>query len=195
LLHETPFVECILAPRFEPDSLALLQKKKNRRLLEVGDLAIPPESEFEYRPITGGTLAQTPDRRDVHRDELNVVTKVAPGDSQIAELLFAFKIVKHIKSNAVVICKNRIAVGVGPGQTSRVESSIIAVRKAGERARGAVAGSDAFFPMPDGLEVLAEAGVTAVIQPGGSKGDPDVIAAADKHGVAMVFTGIRHFKH
>jgi len=195
LLHETPFVECILAPKFEPDSLELLAKKKNRRLLELGDIAIPPESEYECRHITGGILAQTPDRHNVKREELKVATKITPTDAQVDELLFAFRIVKHIKSNAIVICRDRTAVGVGPGQTSRVESSIIAVRKAGDRAKGAVAASDAFFPMPDGLEVLGEAGVTAVIQPGGSKGDPDVIAAADRLGMAMVFTGIRHFKH
>jgi phosphoribosylaminoimidazolecarboxamide formyltransferase/IMP cyclohydrolase len=195
LLHETPFVECIVAPGFESDSLELLAKKKNRRLLEVGDIVIPPETEYEFRHITGGVLAQTPDRHNFGRADFKVATRIAPNDKQIDELLFAFKIVKHIKSNAIVICKDRTTVGVGPGQTSRVESSVIAVRKAGERARGAVAGSDAFFPMPDGLEVLAEAGVTAVIQPGGSKGDPDVIAAADKHGLAMIFTGIRHFKH
>ena len=195
LLHETPFVECILAPVYEPESLALLQKKKNRRLLDVGELVDLPENEYEYRPIIGGLLAQTRDRFDVNRENLEVVTKVAPTNAQIDELLFAFKIVKHIKSNAIVICKDRTTVGVGPGQTSRVESSVIAVRKAGERAKGAVAGSDAFFPMPDGLEVLARAGVVAVIQPGGSKADPDVIAAADRLGVAMVFTGIRHFRH
>jgi phosphoribosylaminoimidazolecarboxamide formyltransferase/IMP cyclohydrolase len=195
LLHETPFVECILAPGFESESLELLAKKKNRRLLEVGELSRSPESSLEYRPITGGTLAQTPDRFDVKKENLKVVTKIAPTDEQIDELLFAFKIVKHVKSNAVIICKDRTAIGVGAGQTSRVESSTIAVRKAGERARGAVAGSDAFFPMPDGLEVLAEAGVVALIQPGGSKQDPNVIAAADRLGVATVFTGIRHFKH
>jgi phosphoribosylaminoimidazolecarboxamide formyltransferase/IMP cyclohydrolase len=195
LLHETPFVECILAPGFEPESLELLAKKKNRRLLDVGKLSRSPENSLEYRPITGGTLAQTPDRFDVKKENLQVVTKVVPTDQQIDELLFAFRIVKHIKSNAIVICKDRTAIGVGPGQTSRVESSIIAVRKAGERARGAVAASDAFFPMPDGLEALAEAGIVAVIQPGGSKQDPNVIAAADRLGVAMVFTGIRHFKH
>jgi phosphoribosylaminoimidazolecarboxamide formyltransferase/IMP cyclohydrolase len=195
LLHETPFVECILAPGYEPDSLALLQKKKNRRLLDVGPLVDLPESEHEYRPIIGGMMAQTRDRHDVARENLHVVTEVAPTAAQVDELLFAFKIVKHIKSNAIVICSDRTTVGVGPGQTSRVESSVIAVRKAGERARGAVAGSDAFFPMPDGLEVLAQAGVVAVIQPGGSKADPDVIAAADKLGVAMVFTGTRHFRH
>jgi phosphoribosylaminoimidazolecarboxamide formyltransferase/IMP cyclohydrolase len=195
LLHETPFVECIVAPRFAPDSLELLQKKKNRRLLEIGDLMIPAANELELRFIAGGMLAQTSDRYEIRAEELRVVTRIAPTEIQIVELLFAFKIVKHIKSNAIVICKDRTTVGVGPGQTSRVESSVIAVRKAGERAKGAVAASDAFFPMPDGLEVLAEAGVKAVIQPGGSKGDPDVIAAADKFGIAMVFTGIRHFKH
>jgi phosphoribosylaminoimidazolecarboxamide formyltransferase/IMP cyclohydrolase len=195
LLHETQFVECILAPRFEPESLELLAKKKNRRLLEVGDLLIPPESEFEFRHVTGGALAQTPDRYRIRHEDLKVVTRVAPSDEQIDELLFAFRIVKHIKSNAIVICRDRTTVGIGPGQTSRVESSVIAVRKAGEKTRGAVAASDAFFPMPDGLEALADAGVTAVIQPGGSKGDPDVIAAADKRGLTMVFTGIRHFKH
>jgi phosphoribosylaminoimidazolecarboxamide formyltransferase / IMP cyclohydrolase len=195
LLNETPFVECIVAPEFAPDSLELLQKKKNRRLLAVGKLLAPPESQFELRPIAGGTLAQTPDRFDISRENMQVVTKIAPTEAQLGELLFAFKIVKHIKSNAIVICKDRTTIGVGPGQTSRVESSEIAVRKAGENAKGAVAGSDAFFPMPDGLETLAEAGVAAVIQPGGSKGDPDVIAAADRYGIAMVITGIRHFKH
>ncbi len=195
LLHETPFVECILAPGFEPESLALLAKKKNRRLLDVGELSRSPENSLEYRPITGGTLAQTPDRFDAKKENLRIVTKVAPTVQQIDELLFAFRIVKHIKSNAIVICKDRTAIGVGPGQTSRVESSMIAVRNAGERAWGAVAASDAFFPMPDGLEALAEAGVVAVIQPGGSKQDPIVIEAADRLGVAMVFTGIRHFKH
>jgi phosphoribosylaminoimidazolecarboxamide formyltransferase / IMP cyclohydrolase len=195
LLHETPFVECILAPGFDPDSLELLSKKKNRRLLDVGAFSRLPENSLDYRPITGGTLAQTPDRFDIKRDDLKVVTKVSPTDAQFEELLFAFRIVKHIKSNAIVICKDKTAVGVGPGQTSRVESSLIALRKAGERARGAVAGSDAFFPMPDGLEVLAKSGVVAVIQPGGSKQDPDVIATADRLGIAMVLTGIRHFKH
>jgi phosphoribosylaminoimidazolecarboxamide formyltransferase / IMP cyclohydrolase len=195
LLNDTQFVECIVAPDFTPDSLELLQKKKNRRLLAVGNLMAPPESDFELRPIAGGTLAQTPDRFDVARENLQVVTKAAPTEAQIAELLFAYKIVKHIKSNAIVICKDRTTIGVGPGQTSRVESAVIAVRKAGDKVKGAVAGSDAFFPMPDGLETLAQAGVVAVAQPGGSKGDTDVIAAADRFGIAMVMTGVRHFKH
>jgi phosphoribosylaminoimidazolecarboxamide formyltransferase/IMP cyclohydrolase len=195
LLHETPFVECILAPGFDGESLELLRTKKNRRLVDIGSLKRTPQDSPEFRPITGGLLAQTPDRKQPNREELRFVTRNLPTDEQMNELLFAFRIVRHIKSNAIVICKDRATVGVGPGQTSRVDSSIIAVRKAGERARDAVAASDAFFPMPDGLEVLAEAGVKAVIQPGGSKKDPDVIEAADRLDVAMVLTGVRHFKH
>ncbi len=195
LLHETAFVECILAPGFDPDSLALLKTKKNRRLLDIGDLKPSPAESFDYRPIAGGLLAQTPDRKDITCDDLQFVTIKKPSDHQIDELLFAFKMVKHIKSNAIVICKDFTTIGVGPGQTSRVESSGIAVRKAGDKAKGAVAASDAFFPMPDGLEVLANAGVVAVIQPGGCKQDPEVIKAADQAGVAMVLTGVRHFKH
>ena len=195
LLHETPFVECILAPGFSDDSLELLRKKKNRRLLDIGAIKRPGIEEVEARPIAGGILCQTPDRRELTKDDLRVVTRANPTDDQISELLFANKIVKHVKSNAIVICKDHATVGVGPGQTSRVESSIIAIRKGGDRVKGAVAASDAFFPMPDGLEVLAEAGVTAVIQPGGSKKDPEVIEAADRLDIAMVLTGVRHFKH
>jgi len=195
LLHETPFIECILAPGFDDDSLELLRKKKDRRLLDIGDISRPDESEFEYKPISGGILAQSPDRKKVQVDDLQVATDKNPTDGEIKELLFSFKIVKHIKSNAIVICKNQAIVGVGAGQTSRVDSSIIAIRKAGDRAKGAVAASDAFFPMPDGLEVLADAGVTSVIQPGGSKKDPDVIEAANRLNISMALTGIRHFKH
>jgi phosphoribosylaminoimidazolecarboxamide formyltransferase/IMP cyclohydrolase len=195
LLHDTPFIECILAPGFDDNALELLRKKKNRRLFEVGELDKAPDDYYEYRPLAGGLLAQSPDRAITVKDELQFVTEKRPTDDEIDELLFAFKIVKHIKSNAIVICKDRATVGVGAGQTSRVDSSIIAVRKAGERTKGAVAASDAFFPMPDGLETLADAGVTAVIQPGGSKKDQEVIDAANQKGIAMVLTGIRHFKH
>jgi phosphoribosylaminoimidazolecarboxamide formyltransferase/IMP cyclohydrolase len=195
LLHETPFIECILAPGFEDDSLELLRKKKNRRLLDVGELVRAPESSFEIRPLSGGLLAQSPDRYEIDRDDIRIVTDKRPSENEIGELLFAFKIVKHIKSNAIVTCRDYATVGVGAGQTSRVDSSYIAIKKAGDRARGSVAASDAFFPMPDGLEVLAEAGVTAIIQPGGSKKDPEVIEAANRLGVSMILTGIRHFKH
>jgi phosphoribosylaminoimidazolecarboxamide formyltransferase/IMP cyclohydrolase len=195
LLHETHFIECILAPDYDPEALELLKRKKQRRLVAVGDLKPPSNLSPEIRVISGGALVQDRDNYDIKPEDLKTVTKTKPDSQQIADLLFGFKLIKHIKSNAILICKDGATAGIGPGQTSRVDSSLIAVRKAGERAKGAVAASDAFFPMPDGLEVLAEAGVKAVIQPGGSKGDPEVIAAADKHGVAMVFTGIRHFKH
>ena len=195
LLHETHFIECILAPAYEPGALELLKKKKQRRLVAVGELQPPSHSYPEVRRIFGGALVQTRDTVSVSEDDLKTVTKKAPDHRQLSDLLFAFKMVKHVKSNAVIICKNGATVGIGPGQTSRVDASIMAVRKAGDRSRDAVAASDAFFPMPDGLEVLAEAGVRAIIQPGGSKADPDVIAAADRFDIAMVFTGLRHFKH
>jgi len=195
LIHETEFIECVLAPDYEPEALELMKKKKTRRLLAVGQLQPPSEDDLEYRMISGGALAQTRDRKIVQAGDLSIVTKAKPTQAQIEDMLFAFQVVKHVKSNAALICKDGAAVGIGPGQTSRVDASLIAVRKAGHRAKDAVAASDAFFPMPDGLEVLAEAGVRAVIQPGGSKADPEIIAAADRLGVAMVFTGIRHFRH
>jgi phosphoribosylaminoimidazolecarboxamide formyltransferase/IMP cyclohydrolase len=195
LLHETHFIECIVAPDYEPEAVELMKKKKARRLVAVGELGSPPENSLEMRRLLGGVLMQTRDKAEIKPEDLKVVTKTPPTDEQVIDLLFGFKMIKHVKSNAILICKNKATVGIGMGQTSRVDSSLIAVRKAGDRAKGAVAASDAFFPMPDGLEVLADAGVKAVIQPGGSKGDQDVIAAADKAGIAMVFTGIRHFKH
>jgi phosphoribosylaminoimidazolecarboxamide formyltransferase/IMP cyclohydrolase len=194
-LDDTPFIECILAPGYDDSSLELLKKKKNRRLLDIGEIQRGPGTDFEFRPIAGGILAQSADLKDVTTSDLEIVTEVKPTENQIKELLFAFKIVKHIKSNAIVICKDLATIGVGAGQTSRVDSSIIAVRKSGDRIEDSVAASDAFFPMPDGLETLAEAGVKAVIQPGGSKKDPDVIEAANRLGIAMVLTGVRHFKH
>jgi len=195
LIHDTEFIECVLAPEFSPEALDLMKKKKTRRLVAVGQLKPPPDGYFEMRSLLGGALVQTRDNREIKAQDLRLVTVAQPTSSEIEDLLFGFKLVKHVKSNAVLICRDGAAVGIGPGQTSRVDASIIAVRKAGDRAKGAVAASDAFFPMPDGLEVLANAGVRAVIQPGGSKGDPEVIAAADRLGVAMVFTGIRHFRH
>ncbi len=196
LLHDTPFVECILAPRYAPDALELLMKKKTRRLLALPDMLNGRLSnQLVYRFILGGLLAQTADEAITDEPSLQVVTKRAPTPAEIRSLLFAWTIVKHAKSNAIVLAKDNATVGIGMGQTSRVDSSFIAVKRAGERAKGAVCASDAFFPMPDGLELPANAGVTAFIQPGGSKGDPEVIAAADRLGVAMVFTGVRHFKH
>jgi phosphoribosylaminoimidazolecarboxamide formyltransferase/IMP cyclohydrolase len=196
LLHETEFVECVLAPSYSSEALELLKKKKARRLLALPSISIRPQPEqLQMRPIRGGLLVQTEDRGQVAPSDLKVVTKRAPSPSELQSLLFAWKVVKHTKSNAIVIAKGSATVGIGMGQTSRVDSSFMAVKRAGERAKGSVLASDAFFPMPDGVEVATAAGVMAIIQPGGSKGDDEAIAAADRAGVAMVFTGIRHFKH
>jgi len=195
-LHETPFVECVIAPSFSKDVLELLSKKKARRLLSLPEIAKGKvKGLHNYRFIQGGLLVQSADDAEVRANDLKIVTKTAPSKKEIVDLLFAFKVVKHTKSNAIVIAKNGATVGIGMGQTSRVDASFMAVKRAGERAKGAVMASDAFFPMPDGLGVAVDAGVNAVIQPGGSKGDEEVIKAADKAKVAMVFTGIRHFKH
>jgi phosphoribosylaminoimidazolecarboxamide formyltransferase/IMP cyclohydrolase len=196
LIHGTRFVECAVAPDYAPGVLELLTKKSQRRFLALGRPEPPagPEGRF----IPGGLLLQGPD--DEWSAEERVVTKRTPTEEEWAALKFAWRAVKHVKSNAVVLaCREPDGacwlVGVGAGQMSRVDSAIIAVRKAGDRARGSVAASDAFFPMPDGVETLTAKGVTAIIQPGGSKGDEAAIEAADRAGAAMVFTGTRHFKH
>jgi phosphoribosylaminoimidazolecarboxamide formyltransferase/IMP cyclohydrolase len=195
-LNDTQFIECILAPGYEPEALELMKKKKTRRLLALPEITAgrtPGEMVFKY--IRGGILYQTADEGELLESSLQVVTTKKPTKDEIKSLLFAWKIVKHTKSNAIVIVKNLATVGIGMGQTSRVDSSALAVKRAGERSKGAVLASDAFFPMPDGAEVALNAGVIAIIQPGGSKGDPEVIAAVEKAGAAMAFTGIRHFKH
>jgi phosphoribosylaminoimidazolecarboxamide formyltransferase/IMP cyclohydrolase len=196
LLHKTKFVECILAPGFTDEALALLKKKKQRRLLSLPSISENlPAMDKIYKYVRGGVLVQDRDILNVDEEKLTIPTKKQPTESEMESLIFGYRLVKHVKSNAVLICKGQAAVGIGMGQTSRVDSSYLAVKRAGDRARGGTCASDAFFPMPDGLEVVAEKGVTAFIQPGGSKGDADVIAAADRFGVSMVFTGIRHFKH
>ncbi|MBN2226292.1 MAG: bifunctional phosphoribosylaminoimidazolecarboxamide formyltransferase/IMP cyclohydrolase [candidate division Zixibacteria bacterium] len=196
LLHNTHFVECILAPGFDDDVLALLKKKKTRRLLVLPGIEIGrPGGEMVTKFVRGGALYQTADDIETLESSLKTVTRREPTPDEIKSLLFAWKIVKHTKSNAIVLVKGTATVGIGMGQTSRVDAAELAVKRAGDRAKGAVLASDAFFPMPDGVEVPTSAGVTAIIQPGGSKGDPEVIAAADKANAAMVFTGVRHFKH
>ncbi|RKX25556.1 MAG: bifunctional phosphoribosylaminoimidazolecarboxamide formyltransferase/inosine monophosphate cyclohydrolase [Candidatus Zixiibacteriota bacterium] len=195
-LHKTQFVECMLAPSFTDEAFKLLKKKKARRILTLSQITDGRgEGEMVYRFIRGGLLAQTADAHELDPGDLKVVTKRPPTDDELQDLLFAWKAVKHTKSNAIVLAKNRATVGIGMGQTSRVDSGFMAVKRAGERAKGAVMASDAFYPMPDGVEVGTDAGVTAIIQPGGSKGDQGAIDAADKAGATMVFTGVRHFKH
>lgn len=194
-LHETTFIECVLAPGFDEDALALLTKKKARRFLEVPTMDLGPGGAFRFREIVGGILMQDDDAADVRPDDLKIVTRVKPTDEQITSLLLARKIVKHAKSNAIALVRGNAAVGIGAGQTSRVDAVHQAVAKAGDRCRGAVLGSDAFFPMADGVEAATAAGVAAIIQPGGSKRDAEVIAACDQAGVAMVLTGVRSFRH
>jgi phosphoribosylaminoimidazolecarboxamide formyltransferase/IMP cyclohydrolase len=190
------FVECIAAPGFDAGALEKFAAKKNLRLVEMPREAAP--AELELKRIAGAVLVQEPDRHELNEAELKVVTKRAPTDAETRALLFAWKITKHVKSNAIVFTREGQTVGVGAGQMSRVDSVKIAVIKAGTNKMslaGSVVGSDAFFPFPDGLEEAGKAGATAVIQPGGSVRDNDVIAAADKLGMAMVFTGVRHFLH
>jgi phosphoribosylaminoimidazolecarboxamide formyltransferase/IMP cyclohydrolase len=187
------FLEAVVAPRVEPEAAALLARRERLRLLAVEHASCA--AELDVRTIDGGLLVQTADRVNLDRNAMAVMTQRQPGDAEWRDLLVAWRVCRHVKSNAVVIVRDGMAVGVGAGQMSRVEAAEIAVRRAGERVDGAVAASDAFFPMPDGLETLAAAGVRAVIQPGGSKKDDEVTAAADRAGVAMVATGERHFRH
>jgi len=188
------FVEVMIAPEFEPGALVLLQEKKNIRLLRTGGVR-PVQGHYESRAVEGGMLVQNSDAVTEDPSTFTVPTKRQPTPDELEQLLFAWKVVKSVKSNAILLAKDFASVGVGAGQMSRVDSAKIAVEKAGEKAVGAVAASDAFMPFPDSLEVCAAAGVTAVIQPGGSMRDADCIAKADELGVAMVFTGHRHFRH
>lgn len=186
------FLECVLAPKFSPEAREALSVKKNLRLLEVSDFNA--QDPLDFKRVTGGFVVQTPDR-ETDPKEMRVVTKTAPTDQQLAELRFAWRVVKTTKSNAIVYASGTKTVGIGGGVYSRVDANKIAAEKAGERAKNAVVASDAFFPKVDNIEVISKAGVTAIIQPGGSIKDDEVIAACDKLGIAMVFTGVRHFKH
>jgi phosphoribosylaminoimidazolecarboxamide formyltransferase/IMP cyclohydrolase len=186
------FTECIAAPGFSPGALKVFGEKKNLRLLEIDGRPAP---KYTGRWITGGVLLQTADAPAESRADGRVVTKAQPTEEQWRELEFAWRACKHVRSNAIVFASGGATVGIGGGQTSRVDAVEIAAKKAGDRAKGAVMASDAFFPFRDGLDAAAGAGIAAVVQPGGSVRDDEVIAAADEHGIAMVFTGIRHFRH
>ena len=189
------FTECIVAPGFDARARGIFAAKKNLRLLELPAGGLAPERELQWKRILGGVLVQQPDTGEINESELKVVTKRAPTPEEMSAMRFAWKVAKHVKSNAIVFAKNGATLGVGAGQMSRVDSVKIAVMKAQSPLAGSVVASDAFFPFPDGVEALAAAGATAVIQPGGSVRDADVIAAADRLSLAMVFTGMRHFLH
>ncbi|RNL45731.1 bifunctional phosphoribosylaminoimidazolecarboxamide formyltransferase/IMP cyclohydrolase [Paraeggerthella hongkongensis] len=194
IFENKQFVEAIVAPEFAGDALDMYSAKKNARLLSTGGVN-KAGGEVEYRSVEGGLLVQDSDGVLEDPAAFTVPTKRQPTDEEMAELLFAWNVCKSVKSNAIALTKNHATVGVGGGQPNRVNSARIAVEQAGEQAKGSVAASDAFFPFRDGLDALAEAGVTAIIEPGGSIRDDEVIAAADEHGIALVFTGHRHFRH
>ncbi|AXE29596.1 bifunctional phosphoribosylaminoimidazolecarboxamide formyltransferase/inosine monophosphate cyclohydrolase [Chromobacterium phragmitis] len=190
------FLEVLIAPSFTEEAKAIIAAKKNVRVLEIPLQA--GANRFELKRVGGGVLVQTPDIRNVGLDELRVVSKRQPTAQEMSDLLFAWRVAKFVKSNAIVFCKDGQTAGIGAGQMSRVDSTRIAARKAqdaGLSLAGAVAASDAFFPFRDGIDVIAEQGIKAIIQPGGSMRDEEVFAAADEHGIALVLTGVRHFRH
>lgn len=193
IIEQKMFVEVLIAPSYESEALEILTQKPNIRILENKNLHI--NECTTYRTALGGMLLQNPDNRIVTEKDLAVVTKKKPSSGQIRDLLFAWKCVKHAKSNAIVFAKDQITVGIGCGQTSRVDATWIAAKRAGERAKEAVMASDAFFPFPDAVEEAAKSGIAAIIQPGGSVKDAEVFAKAEELGLTMVTTGIRAFRH
>lgn len=186
-----PFMECIIAPGFDEDALECFQAKKNLRILEM---EISSAADLQIKSVEGGFVVQEADQGQITAADLQVVTNTAPSQEEIQDLLFAWKIVKHVKSNAIVIAKDGVSIGVGAGQMNRVGSAEIALKDA-EKSQGAVMASDAFFPFNDTVELAAARGIKAIIQPGGSIRDQESIDACNQHGIAMVFTGMRHFKH
>ena len=188
------FTECIIAPGYKEDALKVLKEKKNLRLIEVGKLK-GVEKDYDLKKVVGGVLTQDRDILNIEEKDLKIATKKKPTKEEIRSLLFGWKIVKHVRSNAIVLCNGTKTVGIGAGQMSRVDSMIIAIRKSSGRSKGATCASDAFFPKEDAIDEAKKAGITSIIQPGGSIRDADVIKACDAAGISMVFTRARHFKH
>ncbi len=190
------FIEIIIAPSFTKEALEILMQKKNIRVMQLDDISAKlPEGSLEMKKVAGGLLVQNVNRELVNKSDIKEVTDKKPEAGQLDDMIFAMKVVKHTKSNGIVIAKNRQTLGVGPGQTNRIMAAKIAIEYSGDRAKGAVLASDAFFPFPDCVEAAAEAGITAIVQPGGSLKDQESIDACNKLGIAMIFTGLRHFKH
>ena len=196
------FVEAIIAPGFSDEAFQLLTTKpkwkNNVRLLRVPgweSSTTASTASMDYRRVSGGLLAQTRDDQPDPEADWKIVTTRQPSDAELRDLRFAWKLCKHVKSNAIVFAKDGAITGTGAGQMSRLDSSEIAAKKSADRCQGGVVASDAFFPFRDGIDQAAKAGILAAIQPGGSRNDPEVIAAANEHGMTMIFTGRRHFKH
>lgn len=188
------FLEIIIAPDFSEEALEILTRKKNIRLMKL-DTSLSVSSALKYTNVNDGLLVQEMDQHIINEEDLKCVTNRKPTEEEIKQLLFGWKVVKHVKSNAIVLAKNDMTVGVGAGQMNRVGAAKIAIEQAGEKAKGSVLASDAFFPMPDTVQEAIKAGVTAIIQPGGSIKDQLSIDECNEHGITMVFTGVRHFKH
>jgi len=192
------FVEVIVAPAIATDALEIIAAKKNVRVLETGEWPGAAAPGFDFKKVSGGLLVQNTDLGVITESDLKVVTELAPTPQQVQDMLFAWTVVKYVKSNAIIFCKDNMTIGVGAGQMSRVYSTKIAAIKAADEdleIKGSVMASDAFFPFRDGIDAAAETGISAIIQPGGSMRDDEVIQAANEHGLAMVFTGMRHFRH
>ena len=197
-ITERQFVEVIVAPSIDADAIDVVATKKNVRVLETGAWPSAAMPRFDFKKVSGGLLVQNTDLGVISVQDLKVVTTIAPSDAQIEDMLFAWTVVKYVKSNAIIFCKDKMTIGVGAGQMSRVYSTKIAAIKAADEGleiKGSVMASDAFFPFRDGIDVAAATGISAIIQPGGSMRDDEVIQAANEHGLAMVFTGMRHFRH
>ena len=195
---ERQFVEVIVAPAFDANALEVVAAKKNVRVLEIGEWPVAAQAGFDFKKVSGGLLVQNSDLGVISESDLKVVTDLAPTPQQIRDMLFAWTVVKYVKSNAIIFCKDNRTIGVGAGQMSRVYSTKIAAIKAADEdleIQGSVMASDAFFPFRDGIDAAAATGISAIIQPGGSMRDDEVIQAANEHGLAMVFTGMRHFRH
>ncbi|MFH1440563.1 MAG: bifunctional phosphoribosylaminoimidazolecarboxamide formyltransferase/IMP cyclohydrolase [Candidatus Omnitrophota bacterium] len=194
LIEKSGFLECIICPKFSIEALSLLKTKKNLRLLELPDL-LKKSKGMDFKKVWGGLLLQEEDSVTLDENNLKIVTKKKPAKKEMESLLFAWKIAKHVKSNAIVLTKGTKTVGIGAGQMSRVDSVFIATKKAGKLAIGSCLASDAFFPKEDAIQLAAKFKIKAIIQPGGSIADPKIISAADKYKIPMVFTGVRHFRH
>jgi phosphoribosylaminoimidazolecarboxamide formyltransferase/IMP cyclohydrolase len=195
---ERQFVEVIVAPQVEPAAVEACSAKKNVRVLETGDGPDQAVPGFDFKKVSGGLLVQNTDLGRITASDLKVVTEKKPTAEQVKDMLFAWTVVKYVKSNAIIFCREGMTIGVGAGQMSRVYSTKIAAIKAADEGldvAGSVMASDAFFPFRDGIDAAAETGISAIIQPGGSMRDDEVIEAANEHGLAMVFTGMRHFRH
>ncbi|HHW69764.1 MAG TPA: bifunctional phosphoribosylaminoimidazolecarboxamide formyltransferase/IMP cyclohydrolase [Clostridiales bacterium] len=191
------FIEIVIAPSYTDDALEILSKKTNIRILELPDISTHiPEGTWDFKRVYGGLLLQEWNTKLLpSKEELKVVTKKQPTEKEMEDLIFAWKLVKHTKSNAIVIAKDKRSLGIGPGQVNRIWAALNAIERGGDDVKGAVMASDAFFPFPDCVEAAAKAGITAIIQPGGSIRDKESIEACDKYGIAMIFTSMRHFKH